>query len=442
MPNNKNLIPQDYESPRWSAELCDCSMPMTFDTYSSCSFNCLYCFSFNQKSHSSKMYLQRQVKSASPRKVATLLEHSLNGTPEKLAKYNLQFYNYVRNKTVMQWGGLADAFDGFEKRYGTSLEFMKIFDQYDYPLSFSTKGTWFVNDNRYFDIIKRHAHNWHFKISIITSDSMKAKAIERGVASPKERFEVIKKLSDAGIKVTLRLRPYIVGISDDYKETITRASQAGADSITTEFFCLETRADERLKSKYKEMSKWAGVDLWDFYKENSKGSGYRRLNYQFKRPIIEDMRNIAHSLGMRFYVSDAHHKEKCDFTSCCGVPPEWNVSQGQFTEALIVARNRENGLVYWKDIEKDLRNIAYDVKFYNAQGFNTNSNKVRAQRYTQTLYEYVKEIWNTPKNHKSPYSYFEGVLYPVGKDDDNNVIYKINRQKCGLYYDSNSQYKT
>lgn len=38
-----------YGSPRWSNEIADCSMPMTFDTYSNCSFGCLYCFAQFQR---------------------------------------------------------------------------------------------------------------------------------------------------------------------------------------------------------------------------------------------------------------------------------------------------------------------------------------------------------------------------------------------------------
>ena len=33
-----------YSSPRLSSEYLDCSMPLTFDTYSFCSFGCRYCF--------------------------------------------------------------------------------------------------------------------------------------------------------------------------------------------------------------------------------------------------------------------------------------------------------------------------------------------------------------------------------------------------------------
>ena len=42
-------LKQNYTSPRWSMEIPDCSMPMSMDTYSRCSYNCLYCFSFFQK---------------------------------------------------------------------------------------------------------------------------------------------------------------------------------------------------------------------------------------------------------------------------------------------------------------------------------------------------------------------------------------------------------
>lgn len=421
-----------YTSPRWSGELLDCSMPMTFDTYSVCSFNCLYCFSFFQKSHSSKGYLNKEINAVNVESVKKMFDYALFGKGELNHKGHKQFENYIKNRYVMQWGGLADGFDGFEKKYGVSLELLKYFDKIDYPLSISTKGTWWTEDDRYMSLVTKHAHNWHFKISIITLDPIKAKAVERGVSSPQERLKAIKRLSDLGVSVTLRLRPYIIGISDDFNKLIPQAKESGADSVTTEFFCLETRADERLKKKYAEMSKYCGFDLWEFYKKNSKGAGYRRLNYEIKRPIITEMQKIAHQLGMRFYVSDAHHKEKSDYCSCCGVPPKWKVSKGQFAEAVLIAKNRKSHHVYWDDIKPDAEIIVDKVSYYKAEGFNTTSNKARSHRRKQTLYEYMKEIWNTPKSGKSPYKYFEGILYPVGLDNNKNVIYKFNNKKSGV----------
>jgi sulfatase maturation enzyme AslB (radical SAM superfamily) len=40
---------QSYISPRISSEFMDCSMPMTFDSYSHCSLGCTYCFAYAQE---------------------------------------------------------------------------------------------------------------------------------------------------------------------------------------------------------------------------------------------------------------------------------------------------------------------------------------------------------------------------------------------------------
>lgn len=324
----------------------------------------------------------------------------------------------------MQWGGLNDPFDENEEKYGITLKLLQIFDEYDYPLSISTKGVFFTRDERYMELIRKHPHNWHFKISIITANEFKSRAIERGCPTVNERIEAIRVLAEAGIHVTLRLRPYIIGVSDDYPELILKAKKAGADSVTTEFFCLEGRANETLKTRYTELSKYVGYNIWDYYKRNSSTQGYYRLNYALKKPIIKRMKQISHALGLRFYVSDAHHKERSDYCCCCGVPPEWTIARGQYAEALQIAKNNEHGVVTWQDFKTECEKILGNVVFYKAAGFNTGSNRVRANRLKQTLAEYLHEIWNTPDNAKSPYKYFEGILYPIAVDKKGDVIYK------------------
>ena len=338
-------IKQDYGSPRWSGEICDCSMPLTFDTYSGCSYNCLYCFAYFQKSHTTNGYKgksnpkDRVVRCVNIEKIQQMFLNCLNDNPQ--TPDEKQVCPYIKNRITMQWGGMADGFDEYERQYGVSLELLKFFDKIDYPLNISTKGTWWTKDPRYMDIVKKHSHNWHFKISIITLDPIKSAVIEEYCPTPQERLQAIKRLSDIGIPVTLRLRPYIIGLSEDYPKLIHEARKMGANSVTTEFFCLETRAKADLKQKYKTMSKVLGYDVWDFYRKNSKGQGYKRLNYQIKRPIIKNMKKIAHNHRMLFYVSDAHHKEKCDAVCCCGTPPSFKVYDGHFAGALQIAKQEK-----------------------------------------------------------------------------------------------------
>ena len=421
--NNDTDLKMDYGSPRWTMEIPDCSMPMTFDTYSKCAYNCLYCFAFFQKSHTLDGYIGGgKPRCVDPAKVIALFENAMKNNRAAVTKNDLQFFKYIQDRKIMQWGGLADEFDEWERRYGITLELLRYFDKIDYPISFSTKAAWWTADQRYMELFAKHTHNWHVKISIITADAEKARKIERGVPSPEERLAAIKRLSDIGIHVTLRLRPFIIGVSSDYKRLIQLAHEAGADSVTTEFFCMEARANDDLKARYAEMSKVCGFDVHRYYMENSHQHGYKRLNRAIKAPIIHSMRDYVHSLGMRFHVSDAFCRECNDACNCCGVPPEWNVSQtGNIGQAIIIAR--EKGEVHFSDIRDGIdRYLSFP--WCGAAGYNTGSNKARALNYDTTMAQFLRQNWNSPNKGTSPAKGYGGILKPVGRDNDGDIVYR------------------
>lgn len=422
-------LKRNYGSPRWTMEIPDCSMPMTLDTYSRCSFNCLYCFSYFQKSHSMDGYLDGDVRCVDPQKVRRIFDCALKNTPEELPENERQFVPYIQARKIVQWGGLADEFDYYEKKYGITLELLKYFDQIDYPLSLSTKSTWWTQDSRYMELFARHTHNWHVKISIITADAEKARRIEKGVASPEERIEAIRRLAAQGNHVTLRLRPYIIGASEDFPTLIKMAAAAGADSVTTEFFCMEARADDNLKQRYAMMSKVVGYNIHRFYMENSRQHGYKRLNRRIKAPIIYQMRDIAHSYGMRFHVSDAFCRECNDACNCCGVPPEWDVSQkGNIGQAIIIAR--EKGSVRWSDIAEPIKRF-FGFRWVSAAGYNTGNNRARAMLYDTTMAQWLRRNWNNVSGGTSPARGYGGILIPDGKDENGDVIYRYAIKKRG-----------
>ena len=416
-------LKMDYSSPRWSMEIADCSMPMSMDTYSKCAYNCLYCFAYFQKSHTLDGYIGGcGVRCVNPDKVINLFECALKNDREGVTKTELQFFPYIQKRRIMQWGGLADEFDEFERRNGVTLRLLQYFDKIDYPLSFSTKAAWWTEDERYMELFAKHTHNWHIKVSIITGDARKARAVEKGVPSPQDRLNAIRRLAAQGNRVTLRLRPYIIGISEGWKELIAAAHEAGADSVTTEFFCMEARANEQLKKRYAEMSRIAGFDIHKFYMENSKQHGYKRLNRAIKAPIIYAMRDFAHSLGMRFHVSDAFCRECNDACNCCGVPPEWNNSQtGQIGNAIIIAR--EKGRVTYSDVKPEIDRY-FSFPWVNASGYNTGSNKARALRYDMTMAQFLRNNWNNVDGGTSPAKEYGGILVPDGRDENGDMVYR------------------
>lgn len=411
-----------YGSPRWTNEVADCSMPMTFDTYSNCSYGCLYCFSQFQRGlgKAKEAYFNKVVNAVNVEKVKKMFLH-----PD-----SSQFGEYIKQRKVMQWGGLSDQFDDNERKRGKTLELLKFFKGIDYPLCFSTKATWWLDDKRYTDLF-RGQKNWNVKFSIITKDEEKARIIEAGVDSPQKRLEAIEKMAnlDAG-GATLRLRPFIIGISTPtYLDLIREAGKRGATALSTEFFCLEQRSNS-LKAKLPTFSKLCGFDLLKFYKTYSCGTGYLRLNRNVKRPFIKNMKELCDEIGMRFYVSDAHFKELCHNGSCCGLPPDWNYSRGQWCNALVKAKM--DGFVRFSEVKDEIYKLLGGFAWDRAQGYNCNSTEKRAQFHGMSMADYMRWLWNTPNAGQSPYKLFEGVLVPCGKDENGDLIYAYDEKRTGF----------
>jgi DNA repair photolyase len=410
-------IKYGYQSPRWTGEIADCSLPLTFDTYSNCSFGCVYCFSQYQRGigGAKEDYFSKKVKAVSPEKIKKIFS---------LEDKNNQFYQYIKTRRPIQYGGLSDQFDGFEKKYGVTYEILKYLREINYPICFSTKSAWVFHDPKYQELFKS-ADNWNVKFSIITLDERDAKRIEVGVPTPRERLDAMReynKLSKGG--TTLRLRPFIVGVSDKtYLDLIKEAADAGATAVTTEFFCLEMRSIKQAREHYQTISDCAGFDIIEFYRKYSNGSGYLRLNRKVKEKYIYKMKELCHDLGMRFYVSDAHFKECSDNCCCCALPPSWDYSRGHFAAALQIAK--KTGEVRWSDIEKDMYFL--DFEYRKAQGFNVNSSENRAKFDGMTMKEYLRYLWNAPRRGQSPYKIFERVLKPDGVDENGDIIYKYDQ---------------
>ena len=127
-------------------------------------------------------------------------------------------------------------------------------------------------------------------------------------------------------------------------------------------------------------------------------------------------------------VSEAvsHFKELCCNGSCCGLPPDWNYSRGQFCEALQICKKK--GVVYWDDIKSDIEAL-HQYEWHKAVGYNTYGCEKRAKFAGMTMADHMRWLWNNPQAGQSPYKMFEGVMQPAGKDGNGNIIYKYNKER-------------
>lgn len=406
-----------YNSPRWSGEVADCSMPMTFDQYSNCGFKCLYCFSNYQRGIGAGKdnYFANRVKPVSVNHIKKMF----------LEPDSTHFGEYIKRRIVMQWGGLSDPFCPFEKKYEVGLELLRFFREIDYPICFSTKGIWWLEDERYTELFKGNP-SWNVKVTIITLNDRYAKAIEKGAPLPKKRLDALREIAELNCGgATLRFRPFMFGISNPgHRELVAKAADMGATAVSLEFFCLEQRSPELRQNRLPIISDLVGFDYFKFYRKYSVSAGYLRLNRNIKRRFVDDIEDETRKQGMRFYVSDAHFKERCDNGSCCGLSSDWNYSRGQFCEALVICRKK--GRVTWGDIEGDMEHLR-NVKLHAAQNLMTPKKGIRFLGFT--LFDRMRWLWNNPKAGQSPYTMFEGVMKPVGLDEHGDLLYELDKAR-------------
>lgn len=442
-------VVMDYNSPRITSEIYECGLPMTFDQYNKCAFNCQYCFAAFIADGQSHMVASRTGREA--RDTLKYRNAVRSVDPDRVKKYWLEaptaqwkgvdslLVNLVRKRTPVHWGGLCDPFDPFEERFKVGLELLMFWRALNYPVVFSTKGTLMTHDP-WASVLR--GGNFRFQFSITTLDPVKGKVCDTGVGTPQERLEAMRFVThELGCSATLRLRPIIPGFAspDECLELIRLAHEAGATGVSTEFFCLETRGMPN-RAKYEKMSKAVGFDIFEFYRANSPGqSGYLRLNRALKETYFVPMANLARRLGMRFSVSDKHFKELGNVGGCCGV--YWDdesssgggsatrdghepvfINKGTVTYAMMHAR--DHGRVHWSDVAPTLDWAHEPIgKMHGLSGVTSGNHLVSIHR-NQTLYDVLRSQWNDPNHAKSPYRYSSGKVKPAGLDEHGDVIYE------------------
>jgi DNA repair photolyase len=426
-----------YGSPRISSEIPDCSMPLTFDQYSFCSMGCYYCFSYFFKANNPSLAEGNvSLKSVNPDAFIKALQGK-SRSAEDMRYYRL----FYQRKFLLHWGGWADPFCNFEKANGVGHEIMDALGGMNYPTLFSFKGN-AIAQPKYMDLFQRYAkqNNFAFQISMITADDNMAKKIEIGVPSPTQRLEIMKSLSDMGYWTILRLRPFVIGITDEtLTELLEKALAAGAKGVSAEFYALDVRAKADAKKRYEWMGHLIGVDDLESYFYDlspSERGGYRRLNRLVKERYVKQIYQFCKKHKLVFGCSDPDFKELNFSGSCCAMPDKYsknpdmcNWTKNQMTYHLKEARKKFHQTK--KDVYLHFSEVYKDEAYFYEQGCLTNDHVIKinfsnADTKALTYEKILRGQWNNLRSPASPVNYLHGKLLPCGLDSEGNIVYRYN----------------
>jgi len=411
-------------------------MPLTFDHYNFCSLGCMYCFAYVFKANNPAI-TDLKLRSVNVEHLIRNINGDVKGEKAK-AFYEL----FYKKKFLLHWGGLADPFCNFEKTNMVGYPLIQELGRLNYPTLFSFKGNT-IWKKEYRDLFEKYSkqRNFAFQISIITRDDQLAKYVEVGVPSPTNRIKTLKMLSDMGYWTILRLRPFIIGITDlSLDRLLNDALEAGIKAISTEFFAMDARCNTAMTTRYEWLAKMIGVkDLKEYFGKLSpvERGGYRRLNRHVKEPYIKKMYKFCIDNGLVFSCSDPDFKELNMSGSCCGMPDDFpdnrlleNWSRYQLTYALKEARKIYHST--GKKVEFSINDI-YDKEktpFLDVPRFVYDHVAVigmpQAERRNMSHRKFLIKHWNNLNSPGNPRNYLHNKLIPIGLDSEGSLIYRYN----------------
>ncbi len=125
-------------------------------------------------------------------------------------------------------GTNTDPYQPIEKTYALTRQLLEVFLEHRHPVTITTKSHLIVRD---LDVLGELAsHNLvSVSVSVTTLDNRLAQRMEPRASAPHRRIEAIRRLSEAGIPITILLAPVILGLNDhELEAVVAQGRHAGA----------------------------------------------------------------------------------------------------------------------------------------------------------------------------------------------------------------------
>ncbi len=187
----------------------------SINPYRGCEHGCSYCFARPTHAYQGlSSGLDFETKIFAKPNAAELLEKELRAPGYQPATIAL--------------GANTDPYQPVERKFRITRSILEVLNRANHPVGIVTKSALVTRD---IDILSQLAdkHLVKVAISITTLDPKLARRMEPRAAAPMKRLETVRKLSEAGIPVSVLVAPIIPAINDHEIEEILKVSQqAGA----------------------------------------------------------------------------------------------------------------------------------------------------------------------------------------------------------------------
>lgn len=288
--------------PRCGSQIILCDVPVRFDTYVGCSHACSYCF-VKRKTDIKDIGLGESVQS---------LINFIQGA----RTLETAFADW---DIPLHWGGMSDPFQPAERYHKRSYECLKVFAETKYPFIVSTKNK-MIADDEYLDLLKKCNCVVQFSAACSKYDEL-----EQGASTFAERLEAARKIAASGIRVNIRVQPYLPQCFNDIMSSLDLFAEAGVYGCIFESMKYQKKVEGTIII--------GGDNVYPT----------KVLYPQFKK-----LKDKCHKLGMKFYSGENRLRQMGDDLCCCGVDGMgWKVNTANLNHLLF---DKEG--VQWTDAMK------------------------------------------------------------------------------------------
>jgi DNA repair photolyase len=254
----------------WQSGLCTCPPKLTFNPYTGCDHQCIYCYASSYIPNFNDCRPKKDLLATLKREAA-----KLNGETISLCNSSDP---YPR----------AEASEGLTRR---SLE---ILAESNCKIQIITKSNLVVRDD---DLLRKVPST--VALTVTTEDDDLARLIEPFAPLPSQRLRAIEDLTKAGVPVSARIDPIIPLVNDQPQRLIADLACMGVRHLTCSTY--KAKPDNWLRLA-RAMPKVAEKLKPLYFQQGEKIGGNTLLPKELRFKILKNLRDLAVAQGMKFGV--------------------------------------------------------------------------------------------------------------------------------------------
>lgn len=253
----------------WKSPLCSCLPKLSLNPYTGCPHGCLYCYASS--------YIPRFQECRPKADLLKRLEREAKSVPPG---------------TLVAMSNSSDPYPILERELLISRGCLQILTERGLRVQVVTKSDMVIRD---IDLLSEMEAA--VAVTITTMKDAVSRRLEPGAPLPSNRLEAVRRLTDSGIPVSVRIDPIIPGINEgEIEDLVLAASSAGAKHITTSTCKARPSSLRAICSAFPE----SGEALKALFQKGSRRAGSLYLPEDVRMRVIRDVEGITLRKGMTF----------------------------------------------------------------------------------------------------------------------------------------------